>query len=185
MLTWWPIINKYGLLRTMKQKQRWRCGRWVISWRGLGYGSAGSAFKTFTVLRDILVLKSRGIPLQGKEGRVLSMSVLQESPISLSLLREGGIKRLGNNTVHFSLSQSRVREKNSWWHVPKWSRHKWKQEDRSTGLPGQAESPETLSLMPGPYYETVPRRSPGREDWKKAKWIYEHIVTIRVVQKLP
>ena len=83
----------------------------MISWRGLGYGSAGSAFKTFTVLRDILVLKSRGIPLQGKEGRVLRMSVLQESPISLSLLREGGIKRLGNNTVHFSLSQSRVREK--------------------------------------------------------------------------
>ena len=34
----------------------------------LKYGSASSASKTFTVLRDILVLKTRGIPCRGGGG---------------------------------------------------------------------------------------------------------------------
>lgn len=173
MLTWWPIINKYGLLRTMKQKK---------GGGGLKYGSAGSASKTFTVLRDILVLKTRGIPCRGGRWGVLPKSVLEEPPISLTDRKNKEAWEQHCPFLPFTITCAR---KNSWWHVPTWSRHKWKQEDRSTGLPGQAESPETLSLMPGPYYETVPRRSPGREDWKKAKWTYEHIVTMWVVQKLP
>ena len=106
---------------------------------------------------------------------VLPKSVLEESPISLSDRKNKEAWEQHCPFLPFTITCAR---KNSWWHVPKWSRHKWKQEDRSTGLPGQAESPETLSLMPGPYYETVPRRSPGREDWPQADWIYEHIVTI-------
>ena len=142
----------------------------------LKYGSASSASKTFTVLRDILVLKTRGIPCRGGGGgEVLPKSVLEESHISLSDRKNKEAWEQHCPFLPFTITCAR---KNSWWHVPKWSRHKWKQEDRSTGLPGQAESPETLSLMPGPYYETVPRRSPGREDWPQADWIYEHIVTI-------
>lgn len=50
----------------------------------LKYGSASSASKTFTVLRDILVLKTRGIPCRGGGGgEVLPKSVLEESHISL------------------------------------------------------------------------------------------------------
>ena len=143
--------------------------------RRLKYGSASSASKTFTVLRDILVLKTRGIPCRGGGGEVLPKSVLEESPISLSDRKHKEAWEQHYPFLPFTITCAR---KNSGWHVPKWSRHKWKQEYRSTGLPGQAESPETLSLMPGPYYETVPRRSPGREDWPQADWIYEHIVTI-------
>ena len=46
--------NKYGLLRTMKQKG--------------GGGGAGASSASKTVLRDILVLKTRGIPCRGGGG---------------------------------------------------------------------------------------------------------------------
>ena len=42
--------------------------QWSKKGGGLKYGSAGGASKTFTVLRDILVLKTRGIPCRGGGG---------------------------------------------------------------------------------------------------------------------
>lgn len=170
MLTWWPIIDKYGLLRTMKQKG----------------GGGGGGWSTVVLVAppklllfcEILSTEDQGNSLPGWGGggrEVLPKSVLEESHISLSDRKNKEAWEQHCPFLPFTITCAR---KNSWWHVPKWSRHKWKQEDRSTGLPGQAESPETLSLMPGPYYETVPRRSPGREDWPQADWIYEHIVTI-------
>ena len=45
----------------MKQKGGGGGGR-------LKYGSASSASKTFTILRDILVLKTKGIPCRGGGG---------------------------------------------------------------------------------------------------------------------